>query len=185
MRVAVIGGSSLAPDLTDEQRRAYRAFGGWLARQGHELSTGACGGYPYLVVQGFTAAGGVSVGYSPAADEEEDRRVFHHPADGCGCYRFLGATGQSNAARLLMRSVPMVDDADAVVSVAGNWGTLMEQAAAVVCGKPLIALEASGGASAMLRQVYPVLQGQNVNDYGGRVFYAQTFAEVQAVLASL
>jgi predicted Rossmann-fold nucleotide-binding protein len=185
MKVAVIGGSSLAPDLTDGQQGACRAFGGWLVQQGHELLTGACGGYPYLVVQGFAAAGGESVGYSPAADADEDQRVFHHPPDVCGRYKFLGATDQSNAARLLMRSVPLVDDADAVVSIAGNWGTLMEQAAAVVCGKPLVVLEPSGGASALLRQLYPALQAQNVNNYGGQVFYAQTFAEVQGFLAAL
>lgn len=185
MKCAVIGGSSLAPNFTEEQQEKLRGLGSWMAEHDIQLLTGACTGYPYLVVQGFAAAGGVSVGYSPASSQEEDHRVFHHPDDAAGRLVFLPPNSQSPAARLLMRSIPLVDDADAVVSICGNWGTLLEQTAAIVCGKPLIVLEASGGASALLSDIYPVLEGQNVNDYGGQILYAHSISKIVRILSSL
>lgn len=184
MKCAVIGGSHLAEGLSDDLKHAIEGLGGWLAQENIELLTGSCWGYPLLVAQACVRAGGVSVGYSPAHDLEEDRRVYGHPQEGFTRRVFLDAGHKGEYARLLMRSVPLVDDADVVVSLEGNWGTLMEQTAAIVCGKPLIVLVPSGGASAIFGSVYPTLAAENRNNYGDQVAFTQTIEEVkQEILA--
>jgi predicted Rossmann-fold nucleotide-binding protein len=185
MKCAVIGGSHLADDLPEAQRSAYGQLGAWMAGEGIEVLTGSCWGYPLLVAQGCMAAGGSSIGYSPAADLEEDRTVYGHPDTGSTGHVFLDAGIQSPNARLLMRSIPLIEDADAVVSIQGNWGTLMEQATAIVCDKPLVVLEPSGGASALFGQVYAALAPENRNDYGRKVAFVQDTEQLKGMLGHL
>lgn len=185
MKCAVIGGSHLAKGLTDGQRSAIEGMGVWLAHEGIQLLTGSCWGYPLLVAKACAQAGGVSVGYSPAHNAEEDREVYGHPQEGFTRHVFLDAGHEGAYARLLMRSVPLVDDADIVVSLEGNWGTLMEQTAAIVCGKPLVVLEPSGGASVVFRRIYPTLAAENRNNYGDQVAFVQTIRQVEQEILSV
>ncbi|MGI6591281.1 MAG: hypothetical protein ACOX1O_06730 [Eggerthellaceae bacterium] len=185
MKCAVIGGSNLPKDMTAEQQDELRGFGAWLADEHIELLTGACWGFPHLVSEGCMARGGTSIGYSPATNREEDVTVYGHPQRSCTSYRFLDAAHQGVYARLLMRSVPLVDDADVAVSIEGNWGTMMEMVSALVCGKPLVVWESSGGASGAFREAFNELSAHNLNHYSNDAVFVQSLEEVERALLKL
>lgn len=185
MKCAVIGGSNLPAGMTAEEKDEFRGFGAWLAKEHIELLTGACWGFPHLVSEGCMAHGGISIGYSPATNEQDDMAVYGHPPNACGRFEFLGAAQQGLYPRLLMRSIPLVDDADVAVSIEGNWGTMMEMVSALVCGKPLVVWESTGGASSVFRTAFNELAAHNLNQYGNDATFVQSLDEVKQVLLKL
>ena len=58
-----------------------RLLGREIARSGAVLVTGATTGFPLWTAMGAKEAGGVSIGFSPAASEREHVEVFRLPID--------------------------------------------------------------------------------------------------------
>ena len=58
-----------------------KELGAEIARQGAVLVTGATTGFPFWVAMGVKEAGGISIGFSPAASEKEHVEVYKLPLD--------------------------------------------------------------------------------------------------------
>ena len=121
MYVAVIGPSAgAAPDL-----RAAEEVGRLLAERGAIVVTGGHGGAMEAACRGAKAAGGTTVGILPGLD----RAAANEHVD------VAIPTGLGE-----LRNGLVVRAADAVIAVAGAYGTLSEIALALHAGTPVIGL---------------------------------------------
>lgn len=96
-----------------------KELGRELARQGIVLITGATTGFPLWVAMGAKEAGGVSIGFSPAASEKEHVEVYKLPVDYMDLIIYTGF-GYPGRDLLLTRSV------DGVICGCGRIGTIHE-----------------------------------------------------------
>jgi uncharacterized protein (TIGR00725 family) len=101
-----------------------------IARQGAVLVSGATTGFPLWVAMGVKEAGGISIGFSPAATEKEHVEVYKLPLDYMDLIVYTGF-GYAGRDLLLTRS------ADAVICGCGRIGTIHEFTIAFEDGKPL------------------------------------------------
>jgi uncharacterized protein (TIGR00725 family) len=119
--VAVVGGST-ANRRVDE---AAEAVGRGLARRGAVLVCGGLGGVMEAACRGARAQGGTTLGILPGLDR----------ADANPYVDVAVATGMGEA-----RNTLVVRAADAIVAVAGEFGTLSEIAFALRVDKPVVGL---------------------------------------------
>ncbi|MCC7160713.1 hypothetical protein IT399_03275 [Candidatus Nomurabacteria bacterium] len=96
-----------------------KELGREIARQGIVLVTGATTGFPLWVAMGTKEAGGVSIGFSPAASEKEHVEVYKLPVDYMDLIIYTGF-GYPGRDLLLTRSV------DGVICGCGRIGTIHE-----------------------------------------------------------
>lgn len=103
------------------------------------VQTGACGGFPDALADGFRENGGRVVGYSPGAD------LAGHRASGSpeGSYDELlfGFGG------LIEREVALIGRSAGVLALGGNVGTLSELCMAVKMQRPLLIVPGFPGIS--------------------------------------
>lgn len=113
-----------------------KELGREVARHGAILVTGATTGFPLWAAMGAKEEGGISIGVSPAASEQEHVEVYKLPLD---YMDFIIYTGFGYPGRdiLLTRS------SDAVVCGCGRIGTIHEFTVAFEDGKPIGILEGS------------------------------------------
>jgi uncharacterized protein (TIGR00725 family) len=121
MYVAVIGSGN----ATDEEDALAESVGAALARAGAVLVCGGLGGVMAAACRGAKAEGGTTLGILPGPD----RRAANPDVD------FVVATGIGEA-----RNSIVVQTADAVIAVGGEFGTLSEIAFALRAGKPVVGL---------------------------------------------
>ncbi len=114
------------------------AVGREIAARGHITLTGATRGLPYEAAKAAKAAGGFSMGFSPASSRLSHVKKYRLPLDAFDSILFTGFeyTGRN---LLLIRS------SDAVVMVGGRIGTLNELTIAIEERKPVGVLLGSGG----------------------------------------
>lgn len=120
-RIAVIGGNR--PDRLS-LKAAYRV-GQLLAEKGVILTCGGLGGVMEEAARGCREAGGLSLGILPGKDPEEANRFIDIPI----------ATGIG-----YNRNSIVVLNADAVIAIDGEYGTLSEIAFGRIFGKKVIGL---------------------------------------------
>ena len=123
-RIAVVGASSCSPAIA---RAAYHVGAG-IAAAGAVLLCGGQGGVMEEAARGAREAGGRTVGVLPGADVSTST-----PNSWIELPIFTGL-GQG-------RNLVLVLSAEAVVAVAGGWGTLSEIALARKHGRPVALLE--------------------------------------------
>jgi len=121
VRVAVIGGSRPARSALE----AAREVGRRLAEAGAVVVCGGLGGVMEAVCRGAREAGGLSVGILPGAS----------PADANPWVDLAVATGLGYT-----RNALVVMNADAVIAVDGEYGTLSEIAYGKIHGKTVVGL---------------------------------------------
>ncbi|MGD8697951.1 MAG: TIGR00725 family protein [Gemmatimonadales bacterium] len=121
LRIGVIGSGS----CDDEVAEAARRVGELVAEAGAVLVCGGLGGVMASAAAGARAVGGTTVGILPGAD---------HRAANPGI-RIAIPTGMGEA-----RNAVVVAASDAVIAIAGAWGTLSEAAFCLKNGVPLITL---------------------------------------------
>ena len=122
LHVAVIGGGHAGDEDCDRAARVGRA----LAEAGAVVVCGGLGGVMAAACRGARDGGGTSVGILPGADR-----------DGANEYVDVAvATGMGEG-----RNIMVVRNADAVVAVGGEFGTLSEVALALQAGIPVIGLD--------------------------------------------
>ena len=120
--VAVVGaGGAVARDVLDRAQ----AVGAELARRGAVLVCGGLGGVMEAACRGAREAGGVTVGILPGDD-----RAAANPWVSVAIATGLGE----------LRNGLVVRCADAVIAIAGGYGTLSEVALALKAGKPVVGL---------------------------------------------
>lgn len=107
VRVAVIGGAA----VEEENYERARALGLELANRGAALLCGGRGGVMEAAARGAASVGGITVGILPGSDAGAANPWILLPL----------ATGMGEA-----RNALVVRAAEAVVAVAGSWGTLSE-----------------------------------------------------------
>jgi uncharacterized protein (TIGR00725 family) len=122
-----------------------------VARRGHILLTGATSGLPHAAAVAALDAGGVSIGFSPAASRREHCNSYRLPIEGFTSILYTGF-GYTGRDLLLVRS------SDAVIMIGGRIGTLHEFAIALEEHKPLGVLLGSGGMTVEIERVLRVAQ---------------------------
>ncbi len=124
LRIGVIGSGRAAP----EEAGLAHAVGAALARAGAIVVCGGLGGVMRAAADGASSEGGIAVGILPGGDP-------HAAADGVA---IPIPTGLGEA-----RNVVVARASEAVVAIAGEWGTLSEAAFCRKFGIPVIGLASS------------------------------------------
>lgn len=120
-RVAVIGGGRAGRKALEEAREIGRL----IARAGAVLVCGGLGGVMEAAALGVREEGGLAVGILPGSDPSDANPAIDVPI----------ATGLGYS-----RNSLVVMNADAVVAVEGEYGTLSEIAYALIYGKKVVGL---------------------------------------------
>jgi len=96
-----------------------------IARNGCILVTGGLGGVMEAASRGARMAEGITVGILPGFSKDDANEYVQIPV----------VTGMSHA-----RNVIVVRSADAVIAIAGEYGTLSEIAIALKLGRPVVGI---------------------------------------------
>src|SRR3989338_2378704 len=143
MKIAVCGSSS-----NSDKETAKKAFeiGKELAKNSVLVLTGAGNGYPYEAAKGAFSNNGKVFGISPAKDEEEHKRKYNFPIDTFTKieYTNLGIPG---------RNFPLVKEADAIIVISGQIGSLNEFTIAFHDNKVIGILKNSGGITGIIDKI--------------------------------
>ena len=121
MFVAVIGDGRCSADVA----ALAEAVGRELARRGAVLVCGGLGGVMEAACKGAKAAGGLTIGILPGTSRQDANPYVDVPI----------VTGMGEA-----RNVLVVQSAQAVIAVSGEYGTLSEIAHALKLGIPVVGL---------------------------------------------
>ena len=110
------------------------------------MLTGAGNGYPYEAAKGAFSNNGKVFGVSPAKNEEEHINKYNFPTDTFTKIEFtgLGVPG---------RNFPLVKEADAIVVISGQIGSLNEFTLAFHNSKVIGVLQNSGGITNILQEI--------------------------------
>lgn len=137
VQLLVIG--SAADHCTEEARKLAYEIGAEAARRGTVLVTGGLGGVMEAAGKGAKDNHGTTVGIIP-----HDEMHFANPY--CD---IVIATGIGWA-----RDFATANSADAVIIIGGGAGALIETCAAYLKGKPVIAIEGSGGVADQVKETF-------------------------------
>ncbi len=129
IKICVSGAAETGHCGIDALDRA-KELGREIVRQGAILVTGATTGFPLWAAMGAKEAGGISIGFSPAASEREHVEVYKLPVDYLDLIVYTGF-GYPGRDLLLTRCV------DAVICGCGRVGTIHEFTIAFEEGKPI------------------------------------------------
>ena len=121
LRIGVIGSEHCGSEVAELAHRV----GALIAAAGAVLVCGGRGGVMRAAAQGAERAGGLTVGILPGED----------PADANAEILIPIPTGLGDA-----RNAVIVRTAEAVIAIAGRWGTLSEAAFCLKNGVPLVRL---------------------------------------------
>jgi uncharacterized protein (TIGR00725 family) len=119
--VAVIGGGQ----CSKEEARLAEEVGRELARRGVTMICGGLGGVMEAACRGASSGGGTTIGILPGDNRQSANPYVQIPI----------VTGMGYA-----RNVAVVKSAQAVIAIAGNYGTLSEIGHALQNGIPVIGL---------------------------------------------
>lgn len=121
MRISVIGGSTVSPEV----EKTAADVGRLVAQRGHTLVCGGLGGVMLAACRGAKDAGGTTIGILPG----EDRSRANDYVD------VAVATGLGHA-----RNALVAMNGDAVVAIDGSGGTLSEIGFSFVFDRPIAGL---------------------------------------------
>src|SRR5665213_841512 len=151
LRYSICISGAAAGDTVKASYLKAEALGTAIAASGQILTTGATVGLPYYAAYAAKKAGGISVGFSPAASLREHLRKYRLPYD---CYDFVNFTGLHYVGRDLY----LVQSSDAVITIGGRFGSLHEFTSALEAGKPCGILTGSGGTADIIPHLMAVLE---------------------------
>jgi hypothetical protein len=145
-----VSGAASGVTVKADAKKA-REVGRAIAESGHILTTGATIGLPYYAAHGAKAAGGMSVGFSPAVSLREHLRKYRLPSN---CFDFINFTGLHYVGRDLY----LVQSSDAIITIGGRFGSLHEFTSALEAHKPCGVLTDSGGTADQIPKLMEVLE---------------------------
>ena len=141
-----VSGAARTDCCASDALEKTKELGRQIVKQGGVLLTGATTGVPYWAAIGVKEAGGITIGFSPAASEAAHLKVYHLPID----YQDLIIyTGFGYAGRNLI----LTRAADAVIIVCGRLGTLNEFTVAFEDKKPIGILTGTGGTADEIKSI--------------------------------
>lgn len=158
----------------ESSKELAREVGREIARQGAVLVTGATTGVPHEAARGAHEAGGMVIGFSPAATIKEHVKKYRLPTDFMEITVFTGF-GYSGRNLILTRA------SDAVIIVCGRIGTLNEFTIAFEDKKIIGVLAGSGGASNELPHILRMAK----RGVGHTIFNPDPHTLVKKVLAAI
>lgn len=132
-----VSGAASGETVEASHQLAYDT-GHAIGKSGHTLITGATVGLPHYAAKGAKAAGGLSIGFSPASSYREHVKSYRLPTKE---FDYINFTGMEYVGR----DVHLVRSSDAVITVGGRMGSLHEFATAVESDKVCAVLLGSGG----------------------------------------
>lgn len=141
-----VSGAAETEHCAKQSLELAKALGAEIARRGCVLLTGATSGIPYWAAIGAKEAGGLSIGFSPAASELAHVKTYRLPTH---YFDVIVYTGFEYAGRNLI----LTRASDAVFIVCGRIGTLNEFSIAFEEQKPLGVLTGTGGTADMVRDI--------------------------------
>ncbi len=154
-----VSGSALDNNCgPDAFKKAYQ-IGKAIAQEKAVIVTGDTTGIPYEAAKGAKAAGGISIGLSPASSKLEHKKKYKLPIDYMDLVIYTGFE-YSGRNLFFMRSC------DAVIFVCGRIGTLNEFTIAFEDKKPIGILTNTGGITDEIEHILEVARRG-----GGRVIY--------------
>jgi uncharacterized protein (TIGR00725 family) len=139
LKIGVMGSASGPQTLDPVAREKARQLGVEIAKRGYVFINGACPGLPNDALLAAKAAGGFTIGVSPAFSEYQHVHEYLSPHD----HDVLIYTGQG----FMERDIVNIRSADGVVIVGGGIGTLNEFTIAYDEGRPIAIVTNSGGIS--------------------------------------
>src|SRR5690242_6328064 len=110
-----VSGAAAGDTVRTSHQLAFQ-LGESIAKKGHTLITGATVGLPQYAAKGATQAGGLSVGFSPAATHREHVFSYRLPTEE---FSYINFTGMEYVGR----DVYLVRSSDAVITVGGRMGS--------------------------------------------------------------
>lgn len=149
IQVGVMGssGGSISTQELDLARRVGRR----IAERDCTIVTGACPGLPHAAVLGAHAAGGESLGVSPALTREEHIETYRSPIQPYTAIVFTGSG-------LMGRETHNIHSSDFVLFLGGRSGTLGEFCIAYDEGKLIGVLQHSGGISDQFKHIVELVR---------------------------
>ncbi len=154
IKICVSGAAETGHCGLDALEKA-KELGREIARQGAILITGATTGFPLWAAMGCKEAGGISIGFSPAATEKEHVEVYKLPIDYMDLIVYTGF-GYPGRDLLLTRSV------DGVICGCGRIGTIHEFTIAFEDNKAIGIFEGPWEMGAELKEILE--KGYRPND---------------------
>jgi uncharacterized protein (TIGR00725 family) len=154
LRYSICVSGASAGQTVEQSAGLAKQLGTAIAKSGHTLTTGATVGLPYYAAHAAKHAGGMSIGFSPAASLREHLRKYRLPYD---CFDFINFTGLHYVGRDLY----LVQSSDAVITIGGRFGSLHEFTSALEAGKPCGILTGSGGTADMIQSLMQTLEPPN------------------------
>lgn len=133
MKVAIIGKSRISNIEESNFLTKAQMIADVIVKNGHVLLTGACHGYPLLVANYVYLNGGMSIGYSPGFNITEHKIKYNSPVGHFNELIFVGGG-------LMKREVELVLNADLLIALDGNIGTLTEILMSIKENKNVIVL---------------------------------------------
>ena len=142
----VVSGAAEIGHCAENVKEMSKNIGEEIVKQGCILITGATTGCPYFAAEGAKKAGGISIGFSPAASELAHRKSYKLPTDK---FDVIVYTGFDYSGRNLL----MTRAADGVIIICGRMGTLNEFTIAYEDKTPLGVLLGSGGTADLIKTI--------------------------------
>jgi uncharacterized protein (TIGR00725 family) len=140
-----VSGAALG-DTVDKDRQRAERLGVAIAKSGNILTTGAAIGLPFFAARAAHNAGGMSIGFSPAASLREHVHKYHLPI---GMFDYINFTGL----HYVGRDVYLVQSSDALIVIGGRFGSLHEFSTAIEAHMPCGILSGSGGAADIIPEL--------------------------------
>ncbi len=156
LRYSICVSGAAAGETVQASASLAEAVGKEIAKQGHAITTGATVGLPYYAASAAKKAGGMSIGFSPAASLREHLRKYRLPHD---CFDFINFTGL----HYVGRDMYLVQSSDAVITIGGRFGSLHEFTSALEAHKPCGILTGSGGTADEIVQLMKELEPPDGN----------------------
>lgn len=158
MKIAVF--SSASGVMSNENILLAQNIGTYLAEKNIEVITGGCVGLPSIVAQTAFERGGKTIAYYPDVSEIDlvkNRELHNNDIQGIYSEKkfYEGFT---------MRSIKMIEEADAAIVFNGRFGTLSEFTVAVEEGLPVGIIEGTGGISDEIRNLCNLVQRDVMKD---------------------
>ena len=173
MKIAVCGSG-----FVTNKETAKKAFeiGKEIAKNNVLLLTGAGNGYPYEAAKGAFSVNGKVFGVSPASNKEEHVNKYSFPTENFTEIEYTGLCVPG-------RNFPLVKEADAIIIISGQVGSLNEFTIAFHYNKAIGILKDSGGITYIVEDIAEIC---NKNNEKENVVYSSDPKElVQLVMNKL
>lgn len=151
MNYAICVSGAASGETVERSKVLASTLGETIAKHGHILTTGATVGLPLYAARAAKLAGGVSIGFSPAASLREHVYKYRLPI---GFYDFVNFTGM----HYVGRDVHLVQSSDAIITVGGRFGSLHEFTTALEARMPCGVLTGSGGTADVIDELMEKLE---------------------------